>query len=58
MRIVGLDPGSIKTGYACIQKTDSGAELVAQGTFHLGRPKASASASFPARLKHSFSALR
>ncbi len=44
-RILGIDPGSIRTGYGIIESAPQGAVLVANGCI---RPKAD---SFPERLK-------
>lgn len=47
MRIFGIDPGSARTGYGCVESSASRHHLVACG--HLAAP---AHATFPERLKH------
>jgi crossover junction endodeoxyribonuclease RuvC len=52
MRIIGIDPGSRKTGFGVIECTDNQAELVHQGVINAG------GGDFPERLGIIFSGLR
>jgi crossover junction endodeoxyribonuclease RuvC len=47
VRIFGIDPGSERTGYGCVERTGSRHHLVLCGSL-----AAPASATFPERLKH------
>jgi crossover junction endodeoxyribonuclease RuvC len=52
MKIFGIDPGSERTGYGCVERTGSRHRLVMCGSL-----AAPASASFPERLKHIYAGL-
>lgn len=52
MRIFGIDPGSARTGYGCVESSGSRHHLVICG--HLSAP---ARATFPEKLKHIHSGL-
>ncbi len=47
MKIFGIDPGSERTGYGCVERSGSRHKLVLCGAL-----SAPASATFPERLKH------
>ena len=52
MKIFGIDPGSERTGYGCVERSGSRHHLVICGTL-----SAPACATFPERLKHIHSGL-
>lgn len=39
MRVLGVDPGLVVTGYGVLEHTDSGIQLVEGGTVHCGGPE-------------------
>ena len=39
MVILGIDPGSITTGYAFLEKTDNRIQVLEYGTFHVNSTK-------------------
>jgi crossover junction endodeoxyribonuclease RuvC len=53
MKIFGIDPGSERTGYGCVEQSGSRHHLVLCGSL-----AAPASASFPERLKHIHAGLK